>query len=164
MPVFGILYCGDSFEFYKFDGSFNSPKVFRGYHGTEYQFRLPNIHYANDPQCYQQFLCSLHIVTEIIFDVFLMAYSSSLKTYSRKEHSESAKWLFRNNIKWEKAIKYAEGAQQMFRDGEIKHKAGDDLEAMQNLGMVSPHDFMSCNSGLSTSAQAQSANHNGPTR
>ena len=163
MPVFGILYCGDSFEFYKFDGSFNSAKFFRGYHGTEYQFQVPDYSCVrgSDPQCCQTFLCDLRTITEIIFDVLFMAYSSSLKAYRlRTIHSKEKT---ESSIKWDNAIEYADTAQQMFRDGGIKCGAGhiqeaneDALQAMPKLKLRYDFFFMiqlSCNSGLYSTIQ-----------
>lgn len=79
----------------------------------------------------QPFIRSLRLVTEIIFDVLLMAYSSSLIAYKDRSQAKTAQsGKPRESLGgWEKAIQYVNLAQQMFRDGERKRKDGRIVEA-----------------------------------
>lgn len=79
----------------------------------------------------QPFICSLRLVTEIIFDVLLIAYFSSLTAYRDRSQTNTAQTEKpRKSLDGgEKAIEYVNTAQQMFRDGERKRIAGHILEA-----------------------------------
>lgn len=101
----------------------------------------------------QPFIRSLRLVTEIIFDVLLMAYSSSLIAYKDRSQAKTAQsGKPRESLGgWEEAIQYVNLAQQMFRDGERKRKDGriveantDALEAMRILTLRYNFSIIGC--------------------
>jgi hypothetical protein len=144
MPIFGILCYGVSFEFYKYDGSVDPPtfslgRLSEGLPEPCMAFPLACLGMNTSPQ---PFIHSLRLVSEIIFDVFLTGYSSSLTAYQNSSMAKTAKTRQpRKSLGgWEGAIENADIAQQMFRDGEKKRQAGhieeanaDSLEAMRHL-------------------------------
>src|ERR1700722_3976840 len=144
MPIFGILCDKLSFEFFKYDGSLDTPTFSLGQLSVESQgpvaaFPLAPLRMNTSAL---PFLRALRLVSEIIFDVLLVAYSSSLTAYRNRSMAKAAETgKLRNRLGgWERAIDNANIAQHMFRDGEEKRKAGhirnegaDSFEAMQHL-------------------------------
>ena len=152
MPIFGILCDGVSFEFYKYDGSLDTPKgrLSAGLQEPLVAFPLARLDMKTPTQ---PFIRSLRLVSEIIFDVLLVAYSSSLTAYRNKSISKAVETEKpRKSLgSWDAAIDEANIAQQMFRDGEKKRSAGhiqeanaDSLEAMRRLTLRCYFSVISC--------------------
>lgn len=155
MPIFGILCDAVTFEFYKLDGNLGTPKFSKGRLSMGLQEPLVAFPLARlDMKTpVQPFIRSLRLVTEIIFDVLLMAYSSSLIAYKDRSQAKTAQsGKPRESLGgWEEAIQYVNLAQQMFRDGEKKRKDGriveantDALEAMRILTLRYNFSIIGC--------------------
>jgi hypothetical protein len=122
VPVYGILYDGHIFEFFLFNST-TDPYSFK--YGlcpdhprtVRLAFRLP------DPGSIittHPFINALRPICEIIFDLLLDGYVSSLKAF----HAHSVKRCIGEHLgKWEKAISAAVRASEGFRDAEIKRQA-----------------------------------------
>ena len=155
MPIFGILCDGVSFEFYKYDGSLDTPTFSKGRFSAASQeplvaFPLARLDIKTSTQ---PFIRSLRQVSEIIFDVLLVAYSSSLTAYRSRSISEAAATgKPRKSLGgWEEAFDEANIAQQMFRGGENEREAGHiqeanahSLEAMRRLTLRYYFSIISC--------------------
>ena len=137
MPIFGILCDAVTFKFYKLNGNLGTLKFSKGCLSMGLQEPLVAFLLArlDMKMPVQPFIHSLRLVTEIIFDVLLMAYSSSLIAY--KDRSQAKRAQSRKPREslggWEEAIQYVNLVQQMFRDGERKHKDGHIVEANTNV-------------------------------
>ena len=123
MPVYGILCDGDVFEFFQFDGSTKPPSFYHGCDSTvpRTRLQLPDFTQTGTPR---PFLDALRPICEIIFDLMLRAYSSSLEAYHNRSAKNSAKeGKPRPSLdKWERAIGSARQALEMFRDAETKRQ------------------------------------------
>lgn len=123
MPVYGILCDGDVFEFFCFDGSTKPPLFFHGCDPTvpRTHLQLPDFTQTATPRL---FIDALRPICEIIFDLMLNGYISSLKAYHSRSVENSAKEAKpRKSLdKWERAISSAHKALEMFRDAETKRR------------------------------------------
>ena len=134
MPVYAILCCnGHSFEFFQFDGT-TDPYSFKYGLGPndpsflQRPFRLPQLQY---PSTTRPFIKALHPICEIIFDLLLNSYVSSLKTYNDllkkkfiKEDREVQPWLPEAYADKQKvAMNAAVKALQGFKEAEMKCQA-----------------------------------------
>lgn len=135
--MIGILWDGVCFQFFKFDGTTKPYSFLRGTlpgdpRHLQSGFMLPDIVFSETSV---PFLRSLRQITEIVFDLLLCAYISSIKAFrnrTRRSHLD--------NPKWEDALKFAGNALGLFRDAESKRQIRDDrvdefaLEAQKVLG------------------------------
>ena len=152
MPIFGILCDKVSFEFFKYDGSLDTPTFSKGRlsAGSPEPLELADLGMNTSAL---PFLHSLRLVSEIIFDVLLMAYSSSLTAYRNRSMAKTAETgePGKSLGGWEEAIEKANIARQMFRDGDTKRTAGqiqeanaDSLEGMRHLTLRYYFSLISC--------------------
>jgi hypothetical protein len=106
---------------------------------------LPNLVSANE---FVPFLRSLRRITEVIFDLLLCAYISSIKAFRFQIQRPGESYKF-DNLKWEDALKSAAKALRLFRDAESKRQIRDDrvdefaLEAQKILGQRYLRTFLS---------------------
>jgi hypothetical protein len=72
------------------------------------------------------FLEALRPICEIIFDIMLTGYVSSLEVYHNRSEQKSAKEgkPRPSLVKWEQAITRSQAAQRLFRDAEMRRQAG----------------------------------------
>ena len=115
IPVIGILCDGASFEFFSFDGK--TRKFTRGClpgDPAECRRGLRLADFTLDgPAC---FITGLRQICEIIFDLFMGAYISSLTS-------------LRSLDKWDEALKHAQEAFVKFRAAELKREGKDSDQA-----------------------------------
>jgi hypothetical protein len=116
MPIFGILCDGVSFEFYKYDGSLDTPTFSKGRLSAGSQeplvvFPLARLDVKTPTQ---PFIRSLRLVSEIIFDVLLVAYSSSLTAYRNRSMAKTAETgkPRKSLVGWKGAIEEAADVQR----------------------------------------------------
>ena len=124
VPIYGILCDGDALEFFLFNGT---TKSFSFKHGLgpnvdsihPHRFQLPN---PADTSTTCPFIDALRPICEIIFDLLLSGYISSLKAYHNHSISNSARnsQLRKEVCGWEEATGAAVRAKRNFRDAEIK--------------------------------------------
>jgi hypothetical protein len=128
VPVYGILCDGSTFEFFLFDGSTKpysfsrgclpgDPPIFRN------GFRLEDFAKTETPR---PFILTLRPICEIIFDLLLRGYISSLNAYrSRSSRKSEKERKPRKSLdKWEEAVKFAEEALKNFQEADAKRHAG----------------------------------------
>jgi len=115
VPVYGILCDGENFEFFQFDSS-TTPPSFR--HGYTTGFitcpQLPRL--TGHITC--PFIVALRPICEIVFDLMLTGYISSLEAHHNRAVMNSPKAA----VKWRQAIISAHKAQGNFRDAETKRQ------------------------------------------
>ncbi|KAF8808065.1 hypothetical protein BYT27DRAFT_7097515 [Phlegmacium glaucopus] len=119
IPVYGILCDGSHFQFFLFDGN-NKPYSFsRGILHTDPPavrrgFQL------NDPENPKSFICALRPICEVIFDVMLTSYISSLNAYHNHSISMAKKEEKppKSMGGWEKPLTLAGDALEIFRTAE----------------------------------------------
>ena len=143
--MYGILCDGDSFEFFRFIG-FNDtsklPSFERGLRpddppNRQRPFRIPD---PSDPLCIHSFINALRPISEIIFDLLLKGYVTSLQAYH--DHSVNASTCGgqpRKSLdKWQQALSAAAKAAQDFGEAEVKRQAGhiDEADKMVDGAMV----------------------------
>ncbi|KAF8219873.1 hypothetical protein L208DRAFT_1337115 [Tricholoma matsutake] len=121
VPVYGILCDGTLFQFFLFDGNIqpysfshgilheDTPAVQRG-------FQL------NDPETPRPFIRALCWICELIFDLMLASYISSLNAYHNHSVSMAKKEgkPRKSTGEWERALALAGDAVENFRNTEIK--------------------------------------------
>ena len=121
MPVYGILCDGDVFEFFWFDGSTKPPSFYHGCNSTvpRTRLQLPDFTQTGTPR---PFIDALRPTCEIIFNLMLRGYCSSLEAYYKRSMKKSANEgePRQSPDKWEQAISSAHQALEMFRDAETK--------------------------------------------
>jgi len=122
--VYGILCDGDIFEFFLFDGT-TEPFSFQrgvGLNAPTRRFRIPD---PADTWTTRPFIHALRPICEIIFDLLLSAYVSSLKAYHNRAviKNTRAGQLRKSLDKWEVAMSSATIALDKFRDAETKRQA-----------------------------------------
>lgn len=124
VPVYGILCDGDVFEFFRFDGSTNPPSFNHGCYGPTSRTRLVLPDFTDTVTC--PFIDALRPICEIIFDMMLRGYVSSLEVYHNRSQQKSVKEgkPRSSRDKWEQAITHAGVAQTLFRNAETKRQAG----------------------------------------
>ena len=141
VPIYGILSDGESFEFFKFDGSTKPYSFSRGcFPGDPAPLRrglkLGDFTLAADAL---PFMRDLRVVCETTFHVMLLAYISSLKAFRGRSEMRSKKaGQPRKSLdKWEAAVMSANQALEKCRDAEAKREAGDyrDANAIATEGM-----------------------------
>lgn len=129
VPVYGILCDGDVFEFFRFDGSPEPPSFSHGCYGPTSRTRLvlPDV----TDTVTRPFLEALRPICEIIFDIMLTGYASSLEIYhNRSERKGVQEGQQRPSlVKWEQAIARSQTAQRLFRDAEMRRQTGHIGEA-----------------------------------
>jgi hypothetical protein len=123
VPVYGILCDGTLFQFFLFDGNIqpysfsrgilheDTPAVRRG-------FQL------NDPETPRPFIRALRPICELIFDLMLASYISSLNAYHNHSVSMAKKEgkPRKSTGEWERALALAGDALENFRNTEIKRQ------------------------------------------
>jgi hypothetical protein len=131
IPVYGIL-CGDSsggsvFEFFLFDGTTN-PYSFKYGLGPDNSqcFQLPDPGGITNTNPARPFIHALRPICEIIFDLLLSGYVSSLKAYHNYSVDKSNKSTIECQSKktggWEEPTSAAVHAWQGFRNAEMKRQ------------------------------------------
>jgi hypothetical protein len=134
VPIIGILCDGTSFEFFSFDGS-NSRKFARGcLPGDPKKFRrgLRLADFTLDGPA--PFMADLRRICEIIFDLLVGAYISSLTSFrDRSQRRGNRELKPRKNLeKWDEALKHAKEAFKEFRAAETKRE-GKHIEEANSL-------------------------------
>ncbi|KAF8632531.1 hypothetical protein AX17_004817 [Amanita inopinata Kibby_2008] len=137
VPVFGILWGGFRFHFFKFDGvpkvphSFlrgalpGDPRMFQ--HG----FALPDLNTPDESAL--AFMRVIRLVSEIIFDLFLSSYISSIEAFCNRSVTRSTKeGTCKSLSKWEDALSSAKWALNHFREGECKRGLKDKASANES--------------------------------
>src|ERR1700722_8456905 len=117
VPIVGILCHGTSFEFFSFNGS-KSPKFTRGcLPGDPKKFRrgLRLADFTLDGP--GAFMADLRPICEIIFDLLVGAYISSLTAFRDRSQRRGNR-----ERKWEEALMHAQEAFKKFRDAETQRK------------------------------------------
>ena len=122
VPVFGILCDGNAFQFFLFDGS---TKPFSFSRGTlpgdppaiRYGFKLDDFTSAESSR---PFLRALRQICEIIFDLLLQSYISSLDAYRNRSVGKGRKEgrPRQSTHEWEEALCFAGDALEKFRAAE----------------------------------------------
>jgi hypothetical protein len=126
MPIIGILCDGMSFEFFSFDGK--TRKFTRGClpgDPAEYRCGLRLTDFTLDGP--GRFIAGLRQICEIIFDLFMGAYISSLTSFrERSEWKGKKDGNPRKSLdEWDEALKHAQEAFGKFRAAETKRKGKD---------------------------------------
>jgi hypothetical protein len=157
LPVYGILCDGEAFEFFKFDGS---TKPFSFYLGCDPKdpparlraFRLPDLAGILTSR---PFIHTLRPICEIIFDLLLQGYISSLKANHDPFVSANTKeGQPRKN--WEQAINFAVEALRKFRNAEMQRQ--NQLIDEANTTVLQAMDSLKLRYDSSTSSHTTS-NH-----
>ena len=125
MPVYGILCDGAelAFEFFRFDGSTKPSSFCRGRDTLlRTRLHLPEFTHAAHSR---GFIDALRPICEIIFDLLLNGYISSLEADYKcsGQDTATAGKLGPSPEKWTPAISSAQKALTMFRDAETKRGA-----------------------------------------
>jgi hypothetical protein len=83
LPVYGILSNGNTFEFFRFDGTAEPYTCKYGIGPNDPTTRLQSFHFPGlqETLTTQPFIDGLHPICEVIFDLLLSGYVSSLKVY-----------------------------------------------------------------------------------
>lgn len=135
VPVYGILCDGEVFEFFRFDGSIKPPSFTHGCYGptSRHHLVLPDLTDPTDPVS-GNFIVALRPICEIIFDLMLTGYVSSLEAYHNRSLRNGEK---EGKSRWEQAIRYAQQAQGCFRDADTRRQIHllDDANAMVQEAM-----------------------------
>ena len=140
VPVFGILCDGKSFEFFSFDGSTAPPSFTRGcLPGDPPEFRrglqLSDFTLTGPAR----FIAELRQICEVIFDLLMSAFVSSLTAFQQRSERKGKKdQKPRKSLgKLEDALKHAKDALEKFRDAEGKCKGQliDDANAAAEEAM-----------------------------
>ena len=125
VPVFGILCDGKSFEFFSFDASTSPPSFKRGcLPGDPLKFRrglqLSDFTLTGPAR----FIAELRQICEVIFDLFMSSFVSSLMAFQqRSERKVKKDQKPRKSMeKWEEALKHANVALNKFRNAESMYK------------------------------------------
>ena len=139
--MYGILCDGNIFEFFEFDSRTTPPSFCLGRDTTteaRTAFELPDFTRVKTPR---DFIHALRPICEIIFDLMLNGYASSLKAYNNRSEKEGIKGGGpRPSLgKWERAISLADQALESFRDAENKRqlKLVGDANKLADSGMGS---------------------------
>ena len=139
MPIYSILYDGNSFRFFIFDGSTKPYKFSRGIFPTsESRFEihegLPLVDFSSEATAHS-FVINLRPICEVIFNIFLVTYVAALKMYRDRSvaHPSQRGW-FVSPAPWEEALKFAEAALEKSQHAEIKRElklitVADDMAA-----------------------------------
>ena len=129
VPIYGILSDGESFEFFKFDGSTKPYSFYRGcFPGDpiplQRGLRLGDFTLADNAL---PFMRDLRTICETTFYVMLLAYISSLKAFWGRSEMKSKKagQPIQSLDKWEAAIESANETLEKCGDAEAKRGAGD---------------------------------------
>ena len=130
VPVIGILCDGMSFEFFSFDGK--TRKFTRGClpgDPDEHRRGLRLTDFTLDGPA--RFIAGLRRICEIIFDLFMGAYISSLTSCrERSERKGKEEGKPRKSLdKWDEALKHAQEAFGKFRAAETKRKGKNSEQA-----------------------------------
>ena len=125
MPVYGILCCRDKFEFFLFNGTTDPHSFKYGLYNPLTHRRLPiQLPDLDYPRTARPFIEALRSICEIIFDLLLSGYVSSLMAYNysvKKSNGEDQPRACAD--KWEEAINAAVKALQDFREAEMKRQS-----------------------------------------
>jgi hypothetical protein len=126
VPIYGILYVGDAFENFLFDSTTKPFSFKRGLLPNNtptdlLPFQLPD---PAKTSTTRPFIDALRPICEIIFDLLLSGYVSSLKVYHNCSVNKSAREGHpgKGVDKWEGVIGLAVMASQGFRDAETKRQ------------------------------------------
>ena len=120
VPIFGILWDGKSFEFFSFDGSTSPPSFTRGcLPGDPPEFRrglqLSDFTLTGPTR----FIVELRQICEVIFDLLMSSFVSSLTAFQQRSERKGTKDKARKSLtKWEEALKHAKDASEKFRNAE----------------------------------------------
>jgi hypothetical protein len=122
VPVYGILCHGSSFEFFLLGEKDMPFSILRGcFSGDPQHFQngLPLYRFCGEPP--NNFVRELRQICDVIFDLLLRGYVSSLKGFyeqeKRRSGSNGKQWEPEGEFnKWDEAIQHAEEAQKLFRD------------------------------------------------
>jgi hypothetical protein len=129
VPVFGILWDGTHFNFFKFDGTSKPFSFLRGAFPGDHPslrrgFELPGLTTAEESAL--PFMRALRLISEVIFDLLLSGYVSSIGTFRDRSPVRGTKEHPRQSlIKWEDALASAKQALHHYRDAESKRHDGD---------------------------------------
>ena len=122
MPVHGILYNGNAFEFFWFDGTTKPSSLYQGRDTTVPRTRMvvPDLTEANPGS----FIDALPPVCAFIFDLMVMTYISGLNAWHmRSVKKSSAEARPRPSLdRWDQALGSAHQTQEIFRDAEARHQ------------------------------------------
>ena len=126
LPVYGILSDGNTFEFFRFDGTAEPYTCKYGIGPNDpptcwQPFRLPG---PGETLTTQPFIDALRPICEVIFDLLLSGYVSSLKVQHDHFIIKKARkgQLKRNESGWEEAMCAAISALNGFRHAEKKRQ------------------------------------------
>ncbi|KAK2463738.1 hypothetical protein APHAL10511_004231 [Amanita phalloides] len=135
VPLFGILWDGTYFHFFKFDGTSKPPSFLRGaFSADPIKFRrgikLPDLTDADESAL--PFIRTVRLISEVVFDLFLSGYVSSIEAFCDQSSVRSAKEGTRKSLtRWEDGLTSAQQALHHFRDAESKRQGRDKTGADQ---------------------------------
>lgn len=134
--MFGILWDGTFFQFFRFVGASKTPHSFlRGaFAGDPANLRnglmLP---YLTPNESTLPFIRSIRRISETVFDLLLCAYISSIEAFrdrSVNKGKDAGTWR-QSSDKWEDAVVSARQALEQFRNAEKKRQEKDRVGANQ---------------------------------
>ena len=143
VPVFGILWDGTYFHFFRFDGSSKPSSFLRGsFPGDPIKFRygikLPDLTTADESAL--TFMRHVRLISETIFDLLLSGYIASIEAFRDRFSVRSAKEGARKSLaKWEDVLASAKRALCYFRNAESKRQGGDKAGANQAVSLARTH-------------------------
>ncbi|KAH9041726.1 hypothetical protein EDB85DRAFT_2139823 [Lactarius pseudohatsudake] len=130
MPIYGILCNGNSFQFFAFDSSTKPYKFSAGVvQGSHFRITggLPLVNSSSEPNA-RSFIHSLRPICETIFNLLLVTYIASLKTFRDMSQAATQPGL-RKCLGpvdgWDKTLRFAEEALEKSQDAEVLRR--DDL-------------------------------------
>lgn len=136
MSIIGILCGGRSFDFFSFDGK--TRKFTRGClpgDPAEHRRGLRLVDFTLDGP--DRFIAGLRPICEIIFDLFMGAYISSLMSFhERSERKGKEGKSIKSLDKWDEALKHAQEAFGKFRAAETKRNDKDIGQASALVGQA----------------------------
>jgi hypothetical protein len=150
------------FQFFLFDGTTEACSFSRGTlpgdpPAHRHGFRLDDFKTAETPR---PFLCDLRPICEIIFDLLLKSYISSLDAYYKRSVSRSNEEGMPTNSteleKWEQALGFSGKALEMFRVAEAQRQ--NQLSNDANATVQSAMEFLKRRYGSSTSNYCNAPN------
>lgn len=162
VPIYGILCDGYTFEFFLFDGSTKPFSFKRGLVGSDdpptswRPLQLSKLEFTSTTR---PFVNSLRPICEVIFDLLLRGYVSSMKVYQNHSMNKSTR-EGQTLDEWEEATSAAVRALQGFRDAETKRQAQliDEADLIAEEAMIS----LKCRYEIPTFSGIVISNHRHP--
>ena len=128
MPIYGILFCEDIFQFFIFDGSTKPHKfslgVIPGHLGCRSQFRGLHLFPGSSKSHEYSLILGLRPICETILNFFIVTYVATLKAFRDSCARSGPRETFGTQSlpRWDEAINLAEEALRKSQDAEAQRQ------------------------------------------